>query len=50
MSLGIFKKENLITAWNAYYAYNVQDLYPILVGANQQARDEYNQYSASDAQ
>ena len=48
MSLGIFKRENLINAWNAYYVYAVPDLYPIIVGANQQARDDYNQYVQSD--
>ena len=50
MSLGILKRENLINAWNAYYAYNVPDLYPTLVGANQQSRTEYDQYAASDAE
>ena len=50
MSLGVFKRENLISAWNEYYMYDVPDLYPIIVGANQQARDDYNQYAQSDSE
>lgn len=42
MSLEIFKRENLITAWNAYYSEGVKDLYPTLICANQQSFDEYN--------
>ena len=49
MSLGIFKKENLISAWNAYFAYNVPDLYPLLVGHNTKAQEDYAQYSELDS-
>lgn len=48
MCLELLKRDNLIKAWNAYFAENAQDLYPTIIGYNQQAVDEYNHIAEKD--